>query len=537
MATNPLNISQMPAQGSTHSDGGASSSSGYHFTSLTSTAAQQDSANELWEMYLDEVKEDDKRISDAWKENSNGILVFVSPNLLIPMFISITRFKTGLFSATVGAFIIEFYKKLSPDSGDQTVALLGQISKQLANFPNATSPSIQANQPFSPSASMIWVNAMWLISLVLSLTSALIATLLQQWARRYVENPHRPSGSNHRARVRSFLFLGTEIYKMRFAVQIAPALLHLSVYLFFAGLVIVFHTINKQVAIAVEVSVGLFGLAYLGLSILPCLDVRCPYRTPMTDILWYPLHTFLSFAALCLQWIVGRLHGCMVQPTLDDNMPARQRMLVSLSNSCEAAVKTHRLYITDGVGKSIISRAKSAQGGDRKIVTRLFALLAPGDKSKLQKFAARVPRNRILELIPLIESEKIVLREYLLTLLQSCISGTHVAGPDEDVRKRSLLVCLDAIHYIAKASVPDLNFVRPNFANIELMQTLWNDSDTAIRFTSRSICALIARQVLEEERLDDSQLRWLHEVTKEAIGTVRWAVRLHSHRLPEPSKV
>jgi hypothetical protein len=95
----------MPAQGSTHSDGGASSSSGYHFTSLTSTAAQQDSANELWEMYLDEVKEDDKRISDAWKENSNGILVFVSPTLvLILMFVSIASFKTGLFSATVGIY-------------------------------------------------------------------------------------------------------------------------------------------------------------------------------------------------------------------------------------------------------------------------------------------------------------------------------------------------------------------------------------------------------------------------------------------------
>ncbi|KAH9989283.1 hypothetical protein BJV77DRAFT_690969 [Russula vinacea] len=70
------------------------------------TSAQQDSKNEIWDMYLDEVKEDDKRISDAWKEDSNGILVF-----------------TGLFSATVGAFIIEFYKQLSSNSS-QTVTFL-----------------------------------------------------------------------------------------------------------------------------------------------------------------------------------------------------------------------------------------------------------------------------------------------------------------------------------------------------------------------------------------------------------------------------
>ncbi|KAN0118933.1 hypothetical protein V8E52_004705 [Russula decolorans] len=222
----------------------------------------------MWNMYLDEVKEDDQRITDAWKEDANGILVF-----------------TGLFSATVGAFVIEFYKTLSPD---QTVALLQQISHQLPNYPNSTN-SNTANQP-SPSASMVWVNAMWMISLVLSITSALIATLLQQWARRYVETPKVPSEPNHRARVRWFLFLGTDVYRMRFLVEIAPTLLHLSVYLFFAGLVITFHTINTKVAIAVDVSVGLFALAYIMLSILPSLDFKCPYHTPMSRILRYSPH-------------------------------------------------------------------------------------------------------------------------------------------------------------------------------------------------------------------------------------------------------
>ena len=153
----------------------------------------------MWNMYLVEVKENDKQITDAWKEDADGILVFVSLHLLISLFLSMTRKKTGLFSATVGAFIIEFYKQLSPDNGAQTVALLGQMSQQLANFPNGNYSSA-AIQPSPPSASIIWVNAMWLISLVLSLTSALIATLLQQWARRYVEMPNVPSEPNQRAR-------------------------------------------------------------------------------------------------------------------------------------------------------------------------------------------------------------------------------------------------------------------------------------------------------------------------------------------------
>jgi len=44
--------------------------------------------------------------------------------------------KTGLFSATVAAFIIESYKQLSPDPGDTANALLTQLSVQHVNISN-----------------------------------------------------------------------------------------------------------------------------------------------------------------------------------------------------------------------------------------------------------------------------------------------------------------------------------------------------------------------------------------------------------------
>ena len=436
-----------------------------------------------------------------------------------------TSSKTGLFSAIVAAFILEFYKALSPNSGDQTVALLAQISKQLANSPNGTY-SNTANQSSPPSASLIWVNAMWLISIVFSLASALIASLLQEWARRYVEMPN-VSRPNHRARVRSFLFLGTELYKMRSIVQMAFSFLHLSVFLFFGGLVIVFHTINETVAITVDVAVGLCVLAYLALSILPCLDVACPYRTPMSYILWYPLHAVLSFVALCLRWFIVLLYGCMVSPDHHSGtMTLRQRILVGWLESRESALKIHFRYITDGLGKNIINRAIYTEGdasGDRKIVARLFNLLSLGDENKLRKFAASIPRNGVLYFIPLIESGKIVLREPLSVLLRSCATGTRVAGPEEEERKRSLRVCLDAIHYIARApNLPDLKFVRTNFADIGLMRTLWEDADAAVRFTSRSICALLAKKVVREP-LEEPQLHWLQDVTGEASHAIHRA--------------
>ena len=427
-----------------------------------------------------------------------------------------TSSKTGLFSVIVAAFIIEFYKKLLPDSGKQTVDLLGQISKQLTNFPNGNL-SITANQPSPPSASMICANAMWLISLVLSLTSALIATLLQQWARSYVDTPNVPSEPKKCARVRLFMFLGTETYKMRNIVQMAFSLLHISVYLFFGGLVIIFHSVHKNVSIAVDVAVGLFGLAYLVLSIFPCLDVQCPYRTPVSYILWYPWHTVLSFIALGLGWLLEQF------PVQATTVTPRLRTLFNWLYSYREAVKTHWGYITDGLGRSIINDAVNRpENGDRKIVTMLFNLLALRDGSKLRKFAATIPRNKIFDLIPLIESRRIVLREPLLVLLRSCAPSTPILpGPDEEERKRSLLVCLDAINYIAKSAIdPDLNFVQANFASIGFMRPLWDNSDVSIRLTSRSICALLARQIFRGS-LETQRLPWLHEVIGENPDAIR----------------
>src|SRR6266850_2696710 len=100
-----------------------------------------------------------------------------------------TNGKTSIFSATVAAFIIEFYKKLSPDSGDQTVDLLCQISQQLPNFTEGICSSSRTGQSSSPGALIVSVIAMWMMSLLLSLTSALFAMMIRQWARTYVQMP------------------------------------------------------------------------------------------------------------------------------------------------------------------------------------------------------------------------------------------------------------------------------------------------------------------------------------------------------------
>jgi hypothetical protein len=146
-----------------------------------------------------------------------------------------------------------------------------------------------------------------------------------------------------------------------------PTLLHLSVYLFLAGLVITFHTIHKKVAIAVNDAVGVSGLVYLALSILPCLDVRCPYRTPISQILWYPCHAFLSFAAPFLDRCILGLRELLNQPVQSSGL----------------FFSHHWQYFTYGLEKSIVDRAiETLKDGDRGRVTRLFNQLALGSESR-----------------------------------------------------------------------------------------------------------------------------------------------------------
>ncbi|KAF8493437.1 hypothetical protein F5888DRAFT_1618006 [Russula emetica] len=191
-----------------------------------------------------EPREHVQRMTDGWKEDAKGVLIF-----------------TGIFSAIVASFIIESYKMLPQDVGDQI------------------SP-----QPSHPPVSIITVNIMWLISLVLNIVSTLFATLTLQWSRRFAQVPCVPRAPRDRVLSHSFLFVGTLTYDLDRAVAMTVLLLHLSVFLFLIGLVIFFFTIHKIVATVVSVSVGLFGVVYLTLTVLACIDRSCPYRTPLSDV-------------------------------------------------------------------------------------------------------------------------------------------------------------------------------------------------------------------------------------------------------------
>ncbi|KAJ7692524.1 hypothetical protein B0H17DRAFT_842559, partial [Mycena rosella] len=176
----------------------------------------------LWAVYVSEAEKYDKSLAESWKSDKEGLLIFA-----------------GLFSASLTAFIIESYKTLTPDTGDATVQNLTHISQQLAasTSGNIAVPPAPSSH-FTPPVASLLCNIFWFISLGLSLSCALIATLLQQWAHDFLHRADmRRSSPIIRARIFSFLYYGLKQFNMNTVVNIIPLLLHTSLVLFFAGLV------------------------------------------------------------------------------------------------------------------------------------------------------------------------------------------------------------------------------------------------------------------------------------------------------------
>jgi hypothetical protein len=315
------------------------------------------------------------------------------------------------------------------------------------------------------------------------------------------------------------------------AFETSALLLHLSVLFFFIGLVIFFFTIFKAVAIVVSIFVGLFGFVYLMMTILPCLDYRCPYVTPMSGIWWYFWHTSLSFFALSARWLLRQLHGILVPYNSGYVTSSRQRILRDWWELLDDSVKKFEKRRMDGIRGTILWRAMdSSVGVDPKTLTWLLNGPPLADKNKIQEFLANIPGYIIVQLVGGPVRYGKIFTQYLSTLMRSCTSSS--IGLDEDTRKRRLIVCLNTIHHIARAfsgvphgvSLPQsfLEDVRINFANIHLIRPLWAEEDHAIRITSRSICALLAKHITYPPR--DSELAWLEEVLGQLPTTVHSAL-------------
>jgi hypothetical protein len=94
--------------------------------------------------------------------------------------------------------------------------------------------------------------------------------------------------------MRAFFANGMEKMHIAWAVEGLPALLHLSVFLFFAGLVIFLSNINHAVFISVAWWIGLFTITYGLITVMPILRHDSPYFSPLSALAWF-LYSSMSY--------------------------------------------------------------------------------------------------------------------------------------------------------------------------------------------------------------------------------------------------
>ena len=120
------------------------------------------------------------------------------------------------------------------------------------------------------------------MSLVISLTCALLATMVQQWARRYQRVAHPRCSPHKKARIRAFYKRGVEELHIPWMIELLPVLLHISLFLFFGGLSVFLFNVHLTIFKVVTTWIGLCVIMYACLTFLPIIRKDSPYSAPLS---------------------------------------------------------------------------------------------------------------------------------------------------------------------------------------------------------------------------------------------------------------
>jgi uncharacterized protein DUF6535 len=341
---------------------------------------------------------------------------------------------------------------------------------------------------------MLRVNILWFLSLTLSVTCALTATLVQQWARNYLLTTQIPSSPQRQARVRTYLFHGVLRFRLGTVVTAVPFLLHASVFLFFAGLIDFLFQINHVLAWILLSCVFAGGKVYVILTILPLCCPDCPYMTPMSGSLWYLVQA-VQFAFLST---FRRMSEVVVPKWTSKHIDLKEYV-----GKCK-----ERLFggFQHGLEQSVMDTAS-----DLDAFSMRWTLKSLREPSELESFIVGIPgflgSVTITSDPPGLTPSSITLYGLLHA---SDIQLGHRIGHLLKTQLCTPIACVDALWYITRwfDAIPihmpqwDLIFGE---ATLDSLRALKGSRDPAIALVARCIAALSVRVVLKDLRRVFSQ--------------------------------
>jgi hypothetical protein len=419
------------------------------------------------------------------------------------------------------------------------VFYLGNIYQVLAD-PNTTLSSVPTPvakpPPFSRPGYAVWVNSLWFLSLVMSLSCALWATSLHQWARRYIRLTQLARCSpEKRARKRAFFANGVDTMHVPWAVEGLPTLLHLSLFLFFVGLAIFLFNVDREVFTCVLLWIVFFSIVYGLVTLLPFIRHDSPYNTPLTitaRFLCRFLYNRIRFLYAIIRFLYARIRYLALKVLVHYLDWYRRNRRTRTQSERKYHRRRYWRWRTEmdrrldrlkSVSVSVEKKAEeSAEEQSSEIDIRIlgWTISALGDDDSLEKFFEAIPGFFNSKLIKDLE------RDFPVSLLKTfwdALEGfmdrtSSFNSVTESVKSRRVITCGDIMSTIPR---PD-----------DLMNPTPKRDDPEIIPDPRRPCFDLYEAPVSIERLQ-AMARWFTHLSSGVSDCARNHVVRHLPRLKE----
>ena len=163
---------------------------------------------------------------------------------------------------------------LSEDTGTKLLRILVEqsVGNQTVDLP-----------PPEPTSTALAVSTLWLLSTMSSLAATTWAILCLEWCAFLTER-RQAEDYEEMAEDRQRRFEAVKRWRMRMVVAFIPFLLHISLFLFLAGLWLRLRDVNRQLGLIVGIPGLVIAASYVIVTLLP-LFTEAPFSTAATEMI------------------------------------------------------------------------------------------------------------------------------------------------------------------------------------------------------------------------------------------------------------
>ncbi|KAG9024146.1 hypothetical protein FS837_005464, partial [Tulasnella sp. UAMH 9824] len=205
----------------------------------------------------------------------------------------------GLFAGVNSAFLALTLPMMSPDSADDTNALLLQLVKGGSTTINSEVDLPSAT--FSPPPAIYPVNLLFAVSLTCALMSSFLAVLGQQWLVYY--RKRSGGGAEHQRKEQLRRQLGAARWRLELVLDdILPGLLQVGLVIFCISFILYLRTLSGSMSSVVSVVVGTPLAITVAAAVCAVWDRMCPYQSPLSHLLCWITDSVRS-AVVAFVWL------------------------------------------------------------------------------------------------------------------------------------------------------------------------------------------------------------------------------------------